>query len=69
MVDTRNSAEKKQIIDLLDRIKEGVDKQLIKSEKDLEKFVRVVPDSERELARLHGGNLRDCVERLALFRR
>ena len=57
MVDAKNLAEKRQVVELVERIAEGISRQLIKSEKDLEKFIRVVPDAERELANLHGGCL------------
>ena len=57
MVDAKNLAEKKQIVDLLDRVTEGINEQLIKSEKDLEDFVRVVSVAARKTASLRGGKL------------
>ena len=57
MAELKSSSEKKQIVDLLNRIAMGTEKQLIKSEKDLEMFIRIMLDADRELASLYGGEL------------
>lgn len=45
---------KQQLTDLLSRLAEGIAKQIIQSEKDIEGFVRIMPDMERELLGLQG---------------
>ena len=65
MVEGKSLTEKKQVVDLLGRIAEGISEQLIegvserliKSEKDLEGFVRVIPAAVRMAATLKGGEL------------
>ena len=58
MVDIRNPTEKKQIVDLLNRIVEGIEKQYITKEADLEQFVRVVPIAVRGMQELQGGEIK-----------
>ena len=53
MADVKGLTEKKQVVDLLDRIADGISRQLTKSEKDLERFVRVISDAERDTDDLH----------------
>jgi len=53
MADVKSLTEKKQVVDLLNRIADGISRQLTKSEKDLERFVRVMSDAERDTDDLH----------------
>ena len=45
---------RQQLVDLLDRLSDGIKLQIIQSEKDLEGFVGVMPEMQRELLGLQG---------------
>ena len=57
MADVKSLTEKKQVVDLLSRVEEGISEELIKSEKDLEGFVHVTPTAVRRTAGLKGSGL------------
>ena len=57
MADVKSLTEKKQVVDLLSRVEEGISEALIKSEKDLEGFVHVTPTAVRRTADLKGSGL------------